>query len=43
MAMWNFSKNLGGEIFARAAQGADFKKRCMKSKRYDAAVRDEYF
>ncbi len=41
MAAWNFSKSLAGTIYAPVAQGADFKRCCLKSKRYDGSLRDE--
>ncbi len=36
-------KSSAGMILARADQDEDFKKCCMKSKRYDGANRGEYF
>jgi len=43
MAMSNYSKSSAATISASAAPGADFKKCCMPSGRFDGSDRDHYF
>lgn len=43
MGTRNWSKSWGGTISVRVAPGGGFKRCCLKTRRYDGVLRDDYF